>query len=57
MNKKDKSNSQKLSKEDISDLAKFFGLLMKMDKKQNPHLYRSPKDGTVLDKDGNEVKL
>lgn len=56
MNKKSKSNSQKLTKEDISDLAQFFELLMKMDKKQNPHLYKLPK-GVVLDKDGNQVTL
>ena len=60
MNNGDKKNPQNWTDEERDRVVGLFELLIKMDKKQNPHLYKIPNDNNdmvVLDKDGNKVKL
>lgn len=60
MNKKDKKNSNNWTQEERDRLVSLFDLLLKIDKRQNPNMYKTKKnneDMVVLDKDGNEVKL
>ena len=60
MNQGDKGNPNNWNKEERNRVVSLFVLLIKMDKKQNPDLYKKSKEGenmVVLDKDGNEVTL
>lgn len=60
MNQEDKINPNNWTKEEGDRMVEVFDLLLKMDKKQNPDLYKERKKGknmVVLDKDGNEVTL
>jgi len=60
MNKEDKNNSEHWTEEERDRIASFFQLLLKIDKRQNPGLYKTVgnrQNRTVLDNDGNEVTL
>lgn len=56
MNKEDKKNPTNWTNEEQDRVAGLFDLLIKMDKKQNPDLYKLSKV-VALDKDGNQVTL
>ena len=51
-----KNNTNDWSKNERDGFVGLFDLLMKMDKKQNPDLYKLP-EGVVLVKDGNHITL
>ena len=60
MNTEDKKNPNNWTQEERDRVVGFFDLLIKMDKEQNPALYKKRKDGenmVVLDGHGNEVTL
>jgi len=42
MKNKDKRNPKNWTKEELDRAVGFFGLLLKMDRKQNPDLYKKP---------------
>lgn len=54
MNQEDKRNPRNWIKEERDRVVGLFDLLIKMDKKQNPDLYKLP-EGVVLHKDGNHI--
>lgn len=56
MNQEDKKNPASWTKEERDRVVGLFDLLIKMDKEQNPDLYKLQK-GVVLDGHGNEVTL
>jgi hypothetical protein len=56
MNQEDKRNTNNWTEEERDGIVGLFDLLIKMDKKQNPDLYKLPK-GVVLDGHGREVTL
>lgn len=56
MNQEDKKDPTNWTEEERDRIVGLFDLLLKMDKKQNPDLYKLP-EGTVLDGRGNEVTL
>ena len=56
MKQEDKSNSNNWTDEERDRFVGLFDLLIKMDKEQNPNLYKLP-EGVVLDKDGNHITL
>lgn len=56
MNQKDKKNPINWTEEERDRVVGLFDLLIKMDKEQNPDLYKLPK-GVVLDRNGNQVTL
>lgn len=56
MNQEDKKNPNNWTTEERDRIVGFFDLLIKMDKEQNPDLYKLPK-GVVLDGHGREVTL
>ena len=60
MNKEDKRDLKNWTKEERDRVVGFFNLLLQIDKRQNPNLYKTTRDKrnmTVLDKDGNEIIL
>lgn len=56
MNQEEKKNPKNWTKEERDRVVGLFDLLIKMDKQQNPDLYKLPK-GVVLDGHGNKVTL
>ena len=56
MNPEDRKQSNNWTEEERDRIVGFFDLLIKMDKKQNPDLYRTPKKAG-LDKDENDAIL
>jgi hypothetical protein len=56
MNQEDKKNPKNWTEEERDRVVGLFDLLIKMDKEQNPDLYKLPK-GVVLDGHGDEVTL
>jgi len=56
MNTEDKKYHTNWTEEERDRIVGLFDLLIKIDKKQNPDLYKLPK-GVALDKDGNQVIL
>ena len=60
MDQGDKINPESWTEEERDRVVGVFKLLLQIDKRQNPDLYktvRNKQDMTVLDKDGNEVTL
>lgn len=57
MSQKDKRDPKNWTEEERDRVVGFFQLLLKIDKRQNPDLYRTTRNMTVLDKDGNEITL
>jgi hypothetical protein len=60
MNQEDKRDPKNWTEEERDRVVGFFQLLLQVDKRQNPDLYRKSKNShnmIVLDKDGNEVTL
>jgi hypothetical protein len=60
MDQEDKSNPKNWTEEERDRVVGLFQLLLKIDKRQNPDLYRTVGDRqnrVVLDKDGNEITL
>jgi hypothetical protein len=60
MNQEDKGDPNNWTEEERDRVVGFFQLLLKIDKRQNPDLYKPAKnkqDMTVLDKGGDEIKL
>jgi hypothetical protein len=60
MSQENKRNPKNWTEEERDRVVGLFKLLLQIDKRQNPDLYktvRNKQDMTVLDKDGNEVTL
>lgn len=60
MNQKDKGCLKNWTEEERYRVVGFFNLLLQIDKRQNPDLYKTAKNRqnkTVLDKDENEITL
>ncbi|MDD4931288.1 MAG: hypothetical protein PHG66_04075 [Candidatus Colwellbacteria bacterium] len=60
MDQEDKRNPKNWTEEERDRVVGLFQLLLKIDKRQNPDLYKAAKNRqnmTVLDKDGEEVIL
>lgn len=60
MDQEDKKSLNSWTEEERDRIVGFFQLLLKIDKRQNPDLYKmagSRQNRTVLDKDGNEITL
>jgi hypothetical protein len=60
MDQGDKINPESWTEEERDRVVGLFRLLLRIDKRQNPDLYRmagNKQNRTVLDKDGNEITL
>ncbi len=60
MDQDNKNSSEHWTEEERDRIASFFQLLLKIDKRQNPGLYKTAENKQnriVLDKDGNEITL
>jgi hypothetical protein len=56
MNQENNKKSDSWNEEEMNNVVGLFDLLLKIDKRNNPDLYKLPK-GIILDKDGNQIKL
>jgi len=60
MDQEDKSNPKNWTEEERDRVVGLFQLLLKIDKRQNPDLYKmagNKQNRTVLDNDGSEITL